>query len=71
MTKDGLEMTEERLRALPSRRRRADRRSGPRDRSLGRLELIRSGAWPTPTLRIGKLIRVPTAPSIELVGLDR
>ena len=34
-------------------------------------ELIRCGQWPTPVLRLGKLIRVPTAPLLELVGLTR
>jgi hypothetical protein len=34
-------------------------------------ELIRVGKWPTPILRLGKLIRVPSAPLLELVGVDR
>jgi predicted DNA-binding transcriptional regulator AlpA len=34
-------------------------------------ELIRGGQWPTPVLRLGKLIRVPTAPLLELVGVSR
>ncbi len=34
-------------------------------------ELIRCGQWPTPVLRLGKLIRVPTAPLLELVGVSR
>jgi len=34
-------------------------------------ELIRCGGWPTPTLRLGKLIRVPSAPLLELVGVSR
>jgi predicted DNA-binding transcriptional regulator AlpA len=34
-------------------------------------ELVRCGRWPTPVLRLGKLIRVPTAPLLELVGLTR
>ena len=32
-------------------------------------ELVRVGAWPTPVVRLGRLIRVPTEPLIELVGL--
>lgn len=32
-------------------------------------ELIRLGEWPTPVFRLGKLIRVPTAPMLELLGL--
>jgi len=34
-------------------------------------ELVRMGQWPTPTLRLGKLIRVPTAPLLELLGERR
>ena len=32
-------------------------------------ELIRTGEWPTPVFRLGKLIRIPTAPLLELLGL--
>ena len=32
-------------------------------------ELIRCGEWPTPVFRLGKLIRVPTAPLLALVGI--
>jgi predicted DNA-binding transcriptional regulator AlpA len=31
-------------------------------------ELVRSGQWPTPVLHLGRLIRIPTAPLLELVG---
>ncbi len=34
-------------------------------------ELIRTNRWPTPVLRMGKLIRVPTRPLLELVGVTR
>jgi hypothetical protein len=34
-------------------------------------DLIRSGKWPTPVLRLGKLIRVPSAPLLELVKVSR
>ena len=34
-------------------------------------ELIRSGQWPTPILRLGKLIRVPSGPLLELVQVQR
>ena len=34
-------------------------------------ELIRVGKWPTPILRLGKLIRVPSAPLLALVGVSR
>ncbi len=33
-------------------------------------ELIRCGSWPTPVLRLGKLIRIPTAPLLALLGID-
>jgi predicted DNA-binding transcriptional regulator AlpA len=33
-------------------------------------ELIREDAWPTPVLRIGRLIRIPTAPLLKLVGVE-
>lgn len=32
-------------------------------------ELIKIGAWPTPVLRLGKLIRIPTAPILALLGM--
>jgi len=34
-------------------------------------ELIRIGQWPTPILRLGKLIRVPSAPLLDLVGVSQ
>ena len=33
-------------------------------------ELIRTGAWPTPVFRLGRLIRVPTAPLLTLLGIE-
>lgn len=30
--------------------------------------LVRTGRWPTPVLRLGRLIRVPTAPLLELLA---
>jgi excisionase family DNA binding protein len=33
-------------------------------------ELIRSGAWPTPVFRLGRLIRIPTAPVLKLLGIE-
>jgi excisionase family DNA binding protein len=33
-------------------------------------ELIRAGEWPTPVFRLGRLIRIPTAPLLELLGID-
>ncbi len=32
-------------------------------------ELIRTGSWPTPVFHLGKLIRVPTAPLLSLLGI--
>lgn len=34
-------------------------------------ELVRNGQWPTTVLRLGRLIRVPSAPLLELVGVDK
>jgi predicted DNA-binding transcriptional regulator AlpA len=31
--------------------------------------LVREGRWPTPVLRAGRLIRVPTAPLLAAIGL--
>jgi hypothetical protein len=33
-------------------------------------ERIRLGEWPTPVFRLGKLIRIPTAPMRELLGIS-
>lgn len=33
-------------------------------------ELIRVGGWPTPVFRLGRLIRIPTAPILSLLGVD-
>lgn len=30
-------------------------------------ELVRTGQWPTPVLRIGRLIKIPTAPLRRLI----
>jgi len=32
-------------------------------------ELVRTDAWPTPVLRLGRLIRIPSAPLLELLGV--
>jgi predicted DNA-binding transcriptional regulator AlpA len=32
-------------------------------------ELVRTGRWPTPVIRAGRLIRVPTAPLLAALGL--
>jgi predicted DNA-binding transcriptional regulator AlpA len=31
--------------------------------------LVREGRWPTPVIRAGRLIRVPTAPLVAAIGL--
>lgn len=33
-------------------------------------ELVRTGRWPTPVLRLGSRIRVPTAALLELLSLS-
>jgi hypothetical protein len=33
-------------------------------------ELVRTGQWPTPVIRVGTRIKVPTAPLLELLGLS-
>jgi predicted DNA-binding transcriptional regulator AlpA len=34
-------------------------------------QLVKQDQWPTPVIRIGRLIRVPTAPLLALLGVDR
>ncbi len=34
-------------------------------------ELVRTDAWPTPIVRAGKLIKIPTAPLLELLATGR
>lgn len=33
-------------------------------------ELVRRGEWPTPVLRLGRVIRVPKAPLLALLGIS-
>lgn len=33
-------------------------------------ELVRTGNWPTPLIRLGHRIKVPTAPLLDLLGLS-
>jgi len=33
-------------------------------------ELIRTGEWPTPVFRLGRLIRIPTEPLLTLLGIE-
>lgn len=63
-------MTADELRALPAV---VDLPTAARALGVGRsaaYELVRLGAWPTPILRLGRLIRVPSAPLLELLGLN-
>ncbi|HTY73419.1 MAG TPA: DNA-binding protein [Actinomycetes bacterium] len=30
-------------------------------------ELVRTNRWPTPVLRVGKLIKIPSAPLLKLI----
>jgi len=32
-------------------------------------ELVRTGQWPTPIIRLGRHIRIPTLPVLKLVGI--
>ena len=34
-------------------------------------ELVRTDAWPTPVIRAGRLIKIPTAPLLELLATGR
>jgi len=34
-------------------------------------ELVRTGQWPTPVLRLGRLIRIPSAPLLALISASR
>ncbi len=34
-------------------------------------QLVRENQWPTPVIRVGRLIRVPTAPLLDLLGVER
>jgi predicted DNA-binding transcriptional regulator AlpA len=71
VTGASLELTQEQILALPPV---VDVPTAAAVLGVGRTaayELIRSGEWPTPVLRLGTLIRVPTAPLLELVGVSR
>jgi len=58
------------LRALPAV---VDLRTAAAALDIGRTvayELVRTGQWPTPILRLGCRIKVPTAPLLELLGVS-
>jgi hypothetical protein len=71
MTQASRQMTVERVQNLPPV---VDVVTAAAILGIGRTaayELIRVGEWPTPVLRLGKLIRIPTAPLLELVRIAR
>jgi len=71
MTSASLKLTIEQIRHLPPV---VDVATAAAVLGIGRTaayELIRIGQWPTPILRLGKLIRVPSAPLLDLVGVSR
>ena len=71
MTDSSLHMTVEQMRNLPPV---VDVLTAAAILGIGRTaayELIRIGQWPTPILRLGKLIRVPSAHLLDLVGVSR
>ena len=62
-------MTADEVRALPAV---VDLQTAARVLGLGRsaaYELVRLGTWPTPVIRLGRLIKVPSAPLAALVGI--
>ncbi len=62
-------MTEDEVHALPVV---VDLPTAARALGLGRntaYELVRSGAWPTPLLRFGRLIKVPRSSLLDLLGI--
>ena len=63
-------MTEDEVRSLPVS---VDLPTAARALGLGRTtayELVRKGAWPTPVIRLGRLILIPRAPLLDLLGLS-
>jgi predicted DNA-binding transcriptional regulator AlpA len=66
---EDIAMSEE-LRALPPV---LDVPTAGRLLGLGRsaaYDLILTGEWPTPVLRLGRRLRIPTAPLLALLGLS-
>jgi hypothetical protein len=69
MTRASRQMTVERAQNLPTV---VDVVTAAAILGIGRTaayELIRVGEWPTPVLRLAKLIRIPKAPLLELVRI--
>jgi hypothetical protein len=62
-------MTRDELLSLPAV---VDLPTAARVLGIGRgaaYELVRTGRWPTRVLRLGRLIKVPTAPLLQIVGV--
>ena len=71
MTTATMQLTDDQVHTLPAV---VDVPTAAAILGLGRTaayELIRTKRWPTPVLHLGKLIRIPTAPLLELVGVSR
>jgi predicted DNA-binding transcriptional regulator AlpA len=69
-TRTACEMDRQQLAALPAV---LDVRTAAKAFGLSRTaayELIKAGEWPTPVFRFGRLIRIPTAPILDLLGID-
>ena len=65
-----MSMPAEQLRALPAV---VDVPTAAAVLAIGRTaayELVRSGRWPTPIVRLGHRIRIPTAPLLVLLGVS-
>jgi len=71
MTGATMQLSDEQVRTLPTVVDVPTAAALPGVGRTAAYELIRSGDWPTPVLRLGKLIRIPTAPLLDLVGVTR
>lgn len=63
-------MTEDEVRSLPVS---VDLPTAARALGVGRTaayELVRQGTWPTPVIRLGRLILIPRAYLLGLLGLS-
>ncbi len=71
MTGASMKMTVERAQSLPPV---VDVPTAAAILGIGRTaayELIRTGAWPTPILRLGRLLRIPSEPLLDLIQVRR
>lgn len=65
-----MSMTPDEVKSLPAT---VNLPTAARALGLGRsaaYELVRTGSWPTPVLRLGRLIKIPSAPLAALLGLE-